>query len=74
VSPATIALHGTDHLIYTVPFVAYGIFRYIFEVQEGRHDSPVEVLLKDPAFTINGILWILAALVILRIYGKSPVL
>jgi 4-hydroxybenzoate polyprenyltransferase len=72
VSPTTIQAHGTDHLIYTVPFVAYGIFRYIFEVQEGRHDSPVEVLFKDPVFALNGLLWIAAALVILWVYGNFP--
>jgi 4-hydroxybenzoate polyprenyltransferase len=70
VSATTIEAHGTDHLIYTVPFVAYGIFRYIFEVQEGRHDGPVEVLLKDPVFALNSVLWILAALAILRVYGN----
>ena len=30
VSPETIRLHGTDKLIYTVPFIVYGIFRYLF--------------------------------------------
>ncbi|MEG1051726.1 MAG: decaprenyl-phosphate phosphoribosyltransferase [Janthinobacterium sp.] len=30
VSRDTIATHGTANLIYTVPFVVYGIFRYLF--------------------------------------------
>ncbi|MDZ4384400.1 MAG: decaprenyl-phosphate phosphoribosyltransferase, partial [Nitrospirota bacterium] len=29
-SPDTIRIHQTESLIYTVPFVTYGIFRYIF--------------------------------------------
>lgn len=30
VSPQTVALHGSEQLIYTLPFVVYGIFRYLF--------------------------------------------
>ena len=30
VSPQTIALHGSPALVYTLPFVIYGIFRYLF--------------------------------------------
>ena len=30
VSTETISLHHTDKLIYTVPFVLYGIFRYVY--------------------------------------------
>lgn len=67
VSPQTIELHHTDKLVYTVPFVAYGIFRYIFKVQEGRYDGPVEVLLKDPIFAVNGLLWILTVVFLLYI-------
>ena len=65
VSPQTVALHNTDKLIYTVPFVAYGVFRYLFKVQEGLYDGPVEILLKDRIFLINGLLWLVAIVVIL---------
>lgn len=30
VSPSTIATHNSDGLIYTLPFVVYGIFRYLY--------------------------------------------
>ena len=29
-SPSTIETHGTDQLIFTVPIVMYGVFRYLF--------------------------------------------
>ena len=64
-SPATVQLHHTDKLVYSVPFVAYGVFRYLFKVQEGRHDGPVEVLLTDPAFTLNSFAWLVVVVSIL---------
>jgi 4-hydroxybenzoate polyprenyltransferase len=65
VSPQTLQLHGTDALIYSVPFVAYGIFRYLFKVQEGGYDGPDELLLQDAIFIINGALWLLTVIGIL---------
>ncbi|HIG87274.1 MAG TPA: decaprenyl-phosphate phosphoribosyltransferase [Planctomycetes bacterium] len=48
-------------LIYTVPFVVFGIFRYLLLVQtRGGGGSPSKVLLGgDAAFALNGILWFL---------------
>ncbi len=73
-SPQTVQLHHTDKLVYTVPFVAYGIFRYIFKVQEGQHDGPVEVLLKDPIFAINGLLWLVTIIAVLYFLPASGAL
>ncbi len=67
VSPQTVLLHRTENLIFTVPLVAYGIFRYLFKVQEGRHDEPDEILLKDPVFALTGLAWILMVAAILFI-------
>lgn len=70
-SPQTVELHHTDKLIFTVPFVAYGVFRYLFKVQEGLYDGPVELLLKDRIFLINGLLW-LGAIVAILYLGNLP--
>ncbi len=65
VSPETISLHGSERLVYTVPIVAYGVFRYLFKVQEGKHDGPVEIFLADRIFALNAILWVAAVVTIL---------
>lgn len=65
VAPETIERHQTKNLVYTVPFVVYGIFRYIFKVQEGKGDGPVEILTLEPIFALNGLLWGLAVALIL---------
>jgi 4-hydroxybenzoate polyprenyltransferase len=67
VAPDTQQLHGTANLVYTVPFVAYGVFRFIFKVHEGRADGPVEILASDRVFALNGILWIVSSALILWI-------
>jgi 4-hydroxybenzoate polyprenyltransferase len=58
VSPDTIALHRTDKLIYTLPFVLYGIFRYIFLVHRRGGEDPAWTLLTDAHMLIVGALWL----------------
>jgi decaprenyl-phosphate phosphoribosyltransferase len=65
VAPHTVEFHQTDKLIYSVPFVAYGIFRYLFKVQRDDCDGPVEILLYDPIFALNCFAWLGTIVVII---------
>lgn len=48
-SPETIRIHHTENLIYTVPFVIYALFRYIFLLHHrNQGEEPSRELLKDP--------------------------
>lgn len=69
ISPKTIERHRTENLIYTVPVVAYGIFRYLFRVQEGWGDGPVEIFMKDPVFALTGLVWVAMVAAILFVPG-----
>ena len=45
----TVELHGTSNLVLTLPFVIYGLFRYIFALyREGAGADPASDLLRDP--------------------------
>jgi len=59
---------GTDKLIYTVPIVIYGMFRYLYVIYKSDSDGdPTEVVLKDKSIISVILLWII--LVIGLIYG-----
>lgn len=58
-SPETIALHRTPWLMLTVPFVIFGVFRYLFLLhyhQQGE-DAASEAL-RDPQLAITVVLWV----------------
>jgi 4-hydroxybenzoate polyprenyltransferase len=58
VSPDTIQLHHTDKLIYTLPFVLYGIFRYIFLVHRRGGEDPASTLISDAHLLATGAAWL----------------
>lgn len=61
-SPETILLHGTSNLIYTVPFVVYGIFRYMYLTHiRGAGDDTAKDLL-DPHLIAAVVCWLAAML------------
>jgi 4-hydroxybenzoate polyprenyltransferase len=50
-------------LMLTIPFVLYGIFRYIYLInQKGGGGNPTELLLKDRPLAISVVLWGLCVL------------
>jgi len=65
-APETKAIHGTDNLLYTTPFVIYAIYRYMLKVQEEKTDGPVELVLRDKGFLLSGFLWLLSFLFIIH--------
>ena len=59
---------GNNYLLYTTPFVFYGIFRFLMLIESGKARGPVEVMIRDRRFQLTMVGWVLACLVI--IYGS----
>ena len=67
-SPETVAKFHTQLLPATLPFVLYGIFRYLYLLYRRQlGGNPSELFLNDRALLLNTIGWVLAVLLI--IYG-----
>lgn len=68
VAPETVQKYNTYDLVYTIPMVLYGIFRYLYLMyQQPGERNPTEAILRDPPFLINMLLWSLAVLWIVYI-------
>jgi len=66
ISGETIEKFGTNKLILTVPFVLYGIFRYLYLIhQKAEGGTPETLILKDRPLLLDIILWIVSAALII---------
>jgi 4-hydroxybenzoate polyprenyltransferase len=62
-SAETIAVHHTDKLVYTVPFVLYGLFRYLYRTfADDLGEDPARDLLRDPHLLLTVVGWALVTL------------
>jgi 4-hydroxybenzoate polyprenyltransferase len=62
-SEQTIRTHRTESLIYTVPFVMYGIFRYIYLLHQQQAGSdPAQEIFRDAHLLLTIICWLLLTL------------
>ena len=73
-APATQQKFQTDLLSLTIPFVLYGIFRYLYLVhRKDLGGSPSEVLLTDRPLLLAVALWAVAIVVIVYSSEGQPV-
>ena len=73
-APETVEKYRTERLALTIPFVIYGIFRYLYLVH--RRDlggSPTDVLLTDRPLLVAVALWALAMVLIVYTAPGLPV-
>ena len=74
-SPEVIDRFGTDKLYLTLPFVIYGLFRYLYLVHNANGGGdPSKTLLTDGPLLAVVVFWGLASIAILYGFGGSPAL
>jgi len=65
-SPETVAKFDTHLLPATLPFVLYGVFRYLYLLYHRQlGGNPSEAFLSDRPLILNTLLWIIAVMVII---------
>ncbi len=73
VEPIPPAPFDKQKLMYTLPLVVYGIFRYAMLIGSGRITGPTDVFIRDRPFLLTVILWVLAAqAIVIATRGDMP--
>jgi 4-hydroxybenzoate polyprenyltransferase len=71
-APETVSKFGTEKLVWTLPFVLYGIFRYLYLVhQRDEGGSPSRVLLNDRPILAAVALWTVTVVAVIYHFGES---
>lgn len=66
VSDRTVNTFHTENLIYTTPFVIYGMFRYLYLLhKKNLGESPEQIVTKDISLIVNILLWFASAFIII---------
>ena len=70
ISDRTVAELGSRDLLFTIPFVIYGIFRYLYLIhRHGQGDAPDQVLLNDIPLLLTVVIYTIVTLIILYMAG-----
>ena len=66
VAPRTVSAFSTERLIYTTPFVVFGIFRFMYlEYISGKGENTTRTLATDLPLIINLFLYVTATIVVI---------
>jgi len=65
INERTVEHFGTMYMVYLVPVVVYGIFRFAMLSMEGAYTDPTELILKDRPFQFTVAFWGIGALSII---------
>jgi 4-hydroxybenzoate polyprenyltransferase len=72
-APETVSKFGTTRLSLTLPFVVYGIFRYLYLVhQKDQGDNPTDVLLTDRPLLVAVALWFATVVAVIYSAPGAP--
>lgn len=56
-----------EMLLYTLPLVAYAMFRYAMLTEMGRYSGPMQILQRDIPLLVTGLLWaLIVAIIVLQ--------
>lgn len=68
-SPEVAEKLGTRHMGLTIPFVLFGIFRYLYLVhQRGEGENPTALVTSDGPLLLNVLLWAASVVVALHVW------
>jgi 4-hydroxybenzoate polyprenyltransferase len=66
--PETIAKLGTRRMAFTIPFVVYGVFRYLYLIhRKGGGASPTVLLVRDKPMLLDAVLYGLTVILLLYV-------
>jgi len=59
----TVTRFGTRNLVFTIPFVIYGIYRYLYLIhRKDMGGNPTKALISDFPMILNGLIWLVIVL------------
>lgn len=66
VNPVTQSKFNTENLFLTIPFVLFGIFRYLYLIySRDKGESPEEIIFSDLPFSLNIVLWVIIFILVI---------